>query len=72
MDAHPVNIYEYEEIAKGKMSQGSMTSSRAGKIEALPEVVEAVAGQAEVYLDGGIRRGTDVFKALALGARGRC
>jgi 4-hydroxymandelate oxidase len=38
-------------------------------IEALPEVVEAVAGQAEVYMDGGIRRGTDVFKALALGAR---
>ena len=38
-------------------------------IEALPEVVEAVSGQAEVYLDGGIRRGTDVFKALALGAR---
>ena len=28
-----------------------------------------MAGQAEVYLDGGIRRGTDVFKALALGAR---
>jgi 4-hydroxymandelate oxidase len=38
-------------------------------IEALPEVAEAVAGAAEVYLDGGIRRGTDVFKALALGAR---
>jgi 4-hydroxymandelate oxidase len=38
-------------------------------IEALPEVVEGVAGLAEVYLDGGIRRGTDVFKALALGAR---
>jgi 4-hydroxymandelate oxidase len=38
-------------------------------IEALPEVVEAVAGQVEVYLDGGIRRGTDVFKALALDAR---
>jgi 4-hydroxymandelate oxidase len=38
-------------------------------IEALPEVVAAVAGQAEVYLDGGIRRGTDVFKALALGAQ---
>jgi isopentenyl diphosphate isomerase/L-lactate dehydrogenase-like FMN-dependent dehydrogenase len=32
-------------------------------------VVDAVAGEAEVLLDGGIRRGTDVLKALALGAR---
>lgn len=39
------------------------------KIEALPEVVEAVQGKLEVYLDGGIREGTDVFKALALGAK---
>jgi 4-hydroxymandelate oxidase len=38
-------------------------------IEVLPEVVEAVDGRIEVYLDGGIRRGTDVLKALALGAR---
>jgi 4-hydroxymandelate oxidase len=38
-------------------------------LDALPEVVEAVGGRAEVYLDGGVRRGTDVFKALALGAR---
>jgi 4-hydroxymandelate oxidase len=38
-------------------------------IEALPAVVKAVGGRAEVYLDGGIRRGTDVLKALALGAR---
>lgn len=38
-------------------------------IEALPEVVEAVNGRCEVYVDGGIRRGTDVLKALALGAR---
>lgn len=38
-------------------------------IDVLPEVVEAVAGRAEVYMDGGIRRGGDVFKALALGAR---
>jgi len=38
-------------------------------LDALPEVVEAAGGRAEVYLDGGIRRGTDVAKALALGAR---
>ena len=35
----------------------------------LEEVVEAVDGRAEVLLDGGIRRGADVLKALALGAR---
>jgi 4-hydroxymandelate oxidase len=38
-------------------------------IDALPEVVEAVDGRCEVFVDGGIRRGTDVVKALALGAR---
>lgn len=37
--------------------------------EALPEVVDAVGRYGEVYADGGIRRGTDVLKALALGAR---
>ncbi len=37
--------------------------------DALAEVVAAVAGQAEVYVDGGIRCGTDVLRALALGAR---
>lgn len=38
-------------------------------LQALPEVVQAVNGQAEVLMDGGIRRGTDVVKALCLGAR---
>ena len=38
-------------------------------LDALEEVVEAVDGRAEVLLDGGVRRGTDVLKALALGAR---
>ncbi|XP_014217219.1 peroxisomal (S)-2-hydroxy-acid oxidase GLO5 [Copidosoma floridanum] len=38
-------------------------------IEALPEVVKAVGDKVEVYLDGGVTQGTDVFKALALGAR---
>ncbi|XP_032804380.1 2-Hydroxyacid oxidase 1 [Petromyzon marinus] len=41
----------------------------AATLDALPEVVAAVGGQVEVYLDGGVRRGTDVLKALALGAR---
>jgi isopentenyl diphosphate isomerase/L-lactate dehydrogenase-like FMN-dependent dehydrogenase len=38
-------------------------------LKALPEVVKAVNGQAEVLLDGGIRRGSDIVKALCLGAR---
>jgi 4-hydroxymandelate oxidase len=38
-------------------------------ISVLPEVVEAVDGKCEVLVDGGVRRGTDVLKALALGAR---
>jgi len=37
-------------------------------IECLPEVVEGVAGKVPVIIDGGVRRGTDIFKALALGA----
>jgi isopentenyl diphosphate isomerase/L-lactate dehydrogenase-like FMN-dependent dehydrogenase len=38
-------------------------------IDVLPEIVAAVGGRAEVLLDGGVRRGSDVVKALALGAR---
>ena len=48
---------------------GRQLDTAITSIEALPEVVEAVAGRCEVYLDGGIRRGTDILKALALGAR---
>jgi isopentenyl diphosphate isomerase/L-lactate dehydrogenase-like FMN-dependent dehydrogenase len=40
----------------------------AASLDMLPEVVEAVDGRAEVLMDGGIRRGTDVVMALALGA----
>jgi 4-hydroxymandelate oxidase len=58
-------------------AQGIIVSNHGGRqldtaipsITALPEVVDAVAGRAEVYVDGGIRRGTDVIKSIALGAR---
>ena len=48
---------------------GRQLDGVAASLDALPEVVEAVGGACEVYVDGGIRRGTDVLKALALGAR---
>jgi isopentenyl diphosphate isomerase/L-lactate dehydrogenase-like FMN-dependent dehydrogenase len=49
---------------------GRATETGRATIEALPEVVDAVRGRIPVFLDGGVRRGTDVFKALALGAKG--
>lgn len=48
---------------------GRQLDRSVASLDALPEVVEAVAGRAEVLMDGGIRRGTDVAIALALGAR---
>jgi 4-hydroxymandelate oxidase len=48
---------------------GRQLDTAIASVRALPEVAEAVAGRAEVLLDGGIRRGTDVVKAIALGAR---
>ena len=67
---------EDAEIAVNHGVDGIVVSNHGGRaeeslrptIECLPEVVEAVKGKIPVLLDGGIRRGTDVFKALALGA----
>jgi isopentenyl diphosphate isomerase/L-lactate dehydrogenase-like FMN-dependent dehydrogenase len=69
---------EDAELAVEHGADGIIVSNHGGRqldgvpatIEALPEVVDAVRGRCEVYLDGGIRRGTDVLKALGFGARG--
>ena len=58
-------------------AQGVVVSNHGGRqldrtlatIDALPAIVERIGDRAEVYLDGGVRRGTDVVTALALGAR---
>jgi 4-hydroxymandelate oxidase len=47
---------------------GRQLDSSPASLDALPELVEAVAGRVPVLMDGGVRRGTDVVKAIALGA----
>jgi 4-hydroxymandelate oxidase len=72
-------------IARRKLSvengvDGIIVSNHGGRgedsggatIDALPEVVQAVAGRIPVLVDSGFRRGTDILKALALGAGGVC
>jgi 4-hydroxymandelate oxidase len=49
---------------------GRSTETLRATVQALPEVVAAVDNRIPVFVDGGVRRGTDVFKALALGAKG--
>ena len=51
---------------------GRAENSGRGTIESLPEVVDAVGGRIPVLVDGGFRRGVDVFKALAIGADAVC
>jgi 4-hydroxymandelate oxidase len=64
------------EIAVQKGVDGIFVSNHGGRAESslratvtsLPEVVQGIAGRIPVICDGGVRRGTDVYKALALGA----
>lgn len=51
---------------------GRSENSLLGTLDALPEIVETINGRIPVLIDGGFRRGTDVFKALAIGANAIC
>jgi len=48
---------------------GRQLDGVAASLRALPEVVKAVGGRAEVLMDGGVRRGSDIAKAICMGAR---
>jgi 4-hydroxymandelate oxidase len=60
--------HDVEGIIVSNHGGRQLDTSRA-TIDVLPEVVEAVTGKTEILMDGGIRRGTDVLKAIALGAK---
>lgn len=67
-----------EAVARG--AKGVIVSNHGGRqldqavasLDALPAVADRIGDRAEIFLDGGVRRGTDVIKALALGARAVC
>ena len=51
---------------------GRSEDSGQSTIDVLPEIVKAVRGRMPILIDGGFRRGTDIAKALAMGAQGVC
>jgi isopentenyl diphosphate isomerase/L-lactate dehydrogenase-like FMN-dependent dehydrogenase len=72
-----VRIAEDAKIAADMGVEGILVSTHGGRqldqtmgaIEMIPEIVDAVKGHCEVYLDSGVRRGSDVLKALSMGVK---
>ena len=72
-----IDTAEDARMAKEHGADGVIVSNHGGRatetgrstIDILPEVVDAVGGQIPVFVDGGFRRGTDIYKALAIGAK---
>jgi len=72
--------YEDAALAAERGMDGIIVSNHGARsedsgrstIDALPEIVEAVRGRIPVLVDSGFRRGTDICKALAMGAQGVC
>lgn len=73
-----IDSAEDAQLAVSRGVDGLVVSNHGGRaaetlratIDCLPEVVDAVRGRVPVFLDGGVRHGTDIYKALASGARG--
>ncbi len=73
-----IDTAEDAKLARENGADGVVVSNHGGRsaetgrgtIDILPEVVDAVGPQFPVFVDGGVRRGSDVYKALAIGARG--
>ena len=69
--------HDLRSLAREHGADGVVVSNHGGRaaetghatIDILPEVVDAVGSAVPVFVDGGFRRGTDVYKALAIGAR---
>lgn len=67
-DAAEAVRYGFDAVAVSNHG-GRQLDYSPSTISALPGIVDAVGGRAEIYLDGGVRRGASIAKALALGAR---
>ncbi|MQF88528.1 MAG: alpha-hydroxy-acid oxidizing protein [SAR202 cluster bacterium] len=72
-----IRVAEDAKIAAASGIEGILVSTHGGRqldqtmssVEMVPEIIDAVNGSCEVYLDSGIRRGSDVVKALSLGVK---